>query len=143
MLWASRRRRSRSCACRGRWGRTRVRSNRTWLDAATGLKIRALPGQVGDLPPAVLDRGTQVGRPGDGDLVLAGGVAKDFHHLGGPTGAGGDERGVRRMQPIPADGLGVGDAPRAEFVALVVGVPPQLHKSHLATRLTAGVAAAV
>jgi hypothetical protein len=63
-------------------------------------------------------------------FVLAGCVPQDFQHLGGACHAGGNECGVGRVQPVPADHLGVRRALRCQEVTLIVGVPAQLHIPH-------------
>jgi hypothetical protein len=62
-------------------------------------------------------------RPGDR-------VPQDFQHLDGACRAGGNERSVGRVQQVPADLLGVCRSLRGKAIALVVGVPTQLHVPH-------------
>jgi hypothetical protein len=57
-------------------------------------------------------------------------VPQDFQHLGGARRAGGNERRVRRVQPVPADRLGVRHSLRGEAVTVVVGVPAQFYVPH-------------
>ncbi len=75
------------------------------VDGPDGIQVCALPRRLGRVPPAVLHRGPQPRRRGDRHVVLAGRVPQDFQHLGGARRAGGHERGVGRVQPVPADHL--------------------------------------
>ncbi len=45
--------------------------------------------------------------------------------------SGGDERGVRRVQPVATDRLRGGDAVGRERITVAVGVPAQLDVSHV------------
>ena len=53
-----------------------------------------------------------------------------FRHLDGAGRAGGNERGAGRVQPVPADHLGVCRSLWCQAVTLVVGVPAQFHVPH-------------
>ncbi len=100
------------------------------VDRAHLLDRGALAGRLGRLAPPVLDRRPEPRFRDDRNLVLTGCTSQNAKHLGGALGAGGHERRIRRMQPGPADLLGVCDALFAELVAVVVGVPAQLDVSH-------------
>jgi len=63
-------------------------------------------------------------------VVLAGRAPQDFQHLSGAYRAGGHERDVRRVQPVPADHLGLCGSLRGQAITLIVGVPAQLHVPH-------------
>jgi len=57
-------------------------------------------------------------------------MPQDFQHLGGAGRAGGHERDIRRVQPAPADHLGVRRSLRGQAVTLVISVPAQFHVPH-------------
>jgi hypothetical protein len=87
-------------------------------------------GRLGGFPPPVFDRRPQRDLCDDRCLILIGSTAQDAEHFGGSIRTGGDEQRVRRVQAGAADGFRVRDAPLAQPVAVVVGVPAQLDISH-------------
>ena len=93
-------------------------------------QVRSLARCLGRVAPAILRRGPQPRRRGDRGVVLAGRALQDFQHLGGAGRAGGNECGVGRVQPVPADHLGVCRSLWYHTVTLVIGVPAQFHVPH-------------
>ena len=51
--------------------------------------------------------------------------------MGCPCRSSGDERGVRRAQPVATDRLRGGDPVRRKRITVAVGVPAQLDVSHV------------
>ena len=100
------------------------------VDPADLLDRGALARSLGSGSPAILDRRAQPRRLGDRSVVLPGGVAQDRDHLGGAGRAGGDERGIRRLQSLAADRLRISHTLGSQLVAVVVGVPTQLDVAH-------------
>ena len=90
----------------------------------------ALARSPGGVAPAILDRRAEPCHLGDLHVVLPGGLAQDRQHLRGAGRAGGDERGIRGVQVLEADGLRVSHSSSSQLVPVVVRVPTQLHPSH-------------
>jgi hypothetical protein len=57
-------------------------------------------------------------------------MPQDFQLLGGAGRAGGNEHGIGRVQPVPADHLGVCHSLWCQAVTLVIGMPAQFHVPH-------------
>jgi len=108
----------------------RLLLDQAWVDDPHAIQVGTFARSLRRLPPAILYQRPQSGSHGDRYLVLADRMAQDLQHLGGACRASGNERRIRRVQPVPADQLGVCHSLRCQAIPVVVSMPAQLNIPH-------------